>query len=198
MLGALTPRRRGGFTLVELMIGIALVAVILTLAAPAFYDFILVQRLKSINSALVTDLQNARAEAATRGAFLRIVFRADDTQTCYTLYTLNYGGSTSSRCNCLLGAGAACTTGDTREVRTVQVLKSTGVQVSPTAGVTAFAFDNLTGSLWSIPSDLAAVPVDSIVIEAKLDDARILRTTINRSGRPSVCGTRSGLAFATC
>lgn len=56
-------RRVLGLTLIELMITIAVVGVLLALAAPSFYEFMLVQRLKGVNAELVTDLQLARSEA---------------------------------------------------------------------------------------------------------------------------------------
>ncbi|HRC39206.1 MAG TPA: prepilin-type N-terminal cleavage/methylation domain-containing protein, partial [Rubrivivax sp.] len=48
---------QAAFTLVELMIAIAVVAVVLVLAAPSFRELIEMQRLRSVNAQLVTDLQ---------------------------------------------------------------------------------------------------------------------------------------------
>ena len=64
---------RRGFTLVELLIVVAVVAIILVVAAPSFRDMILMQRLRSITAQLVTDLQFARNEAVSRGTLLRLV-----------------------------------------------------------------------------------------------------------------------------
>ncbi|MBL0296209.1 MAG: hypothetical protein IPQ21_03190 [Betaproteobacteria bacterium] len=64
-------------TLVELMVVVAVVAIVLTLAAPSFRDFILLQRLKGINAQLVTDLQFARSEAVARGTLMRVQFLAE-------------------------------------------------------------------------------------------------------------------------
>ena len=60
-------RFQRAFTLVELMIAIAVVGVLLMLAAPGFRDFILMQRLKSVSAQLATDLQYARSQPAISG-----------------------------------------------------------------------------------------------------------------------------------
>lgn len=63
-------RRRGklGFTLIELMITIAVAAILLTVALPSLRDFILNNRLTSVTNDLVADLALARAEAIRRGS----------------------------------------------------------------------------------------------------------------------------------
>ncbi|MFT3816959.1 MAG: prepilin-type N-terminal cleavage/methylation domain-containing protein [Rubrivivax sp.] len=52
-----------GVTLIELMIAVAIIAIIVTLAAPSFKSMIQVQRLRSTHSVLNTDFQFARSEA---------------------------------------------------------------------------------------------------------------------------------------
>jgi len=175
-----------GFTLVELLIAVAVIAIILVIAAPSFRDMILMQRLRSITAQLVTDLQFARNEAVSRGTLLRVSFRTNADMTCYTLYTSSVN---NNRCDCRLGPGLACLNGNT-EVKTLQVPRSLSVQVSiPTTTEfdTAFAFDNVTGGLFVIPTDRGASPFDGIRVESFIDNARKHVVRINRSGRPLVC-----------
>lgn len=192
-------KRQRAFTLLELMIVVVLVAIVLTLAAPSFYDFILTQRLKGVNAQLVTDMQYARSEAASRGVYVRVVFGANSSMTCYSMYTLKLGSDVGVRCDCLLGPGAACTNSDAVEVRTVQVPRSSSVTVLTAAGVDpAIAFDSITGGLLSIPQDTLASPSPDFVIDTSIDSARILRTTLASTGRPTVCGTASNLGAPLC
>jgi type IV fimbrial biogenesis protein FimT len=192
-------KRQRAFTLLELMIVVVLVAIVLTLAAPSFYDFIKVQRLKGVNAQLVTDLQYARGEAVSRGIYMRVVFGADSAMTCYTLYTLKLGSNPGVRCNCLLGPGAACTDSHATELRTVQVPRSSSVTVLTAAGVDpAIAFDNVTGGLLTIPQDTFSTPSPDFVIDTSIDPARILRTTLASTGRPTVCGTAANLGAPLC
>lgn len=59
-------RRQVGFTLVELMIAVAVLVILTALAAPAFSTMIANQRLKSGASDLFTALIRARSEAIKR------------------------------------------------------------------------------------------------------------------------------------
>ena len=191
-----------GLTLPELLVALAVVAILVALAAPSFRGLIEVQRLRSFNSQLVTDLQFARNEAATRGVPLRVVFRFTASETCYSLFTsttapLNGNGA---RCNCLDGAGNACPPGTgTTEVRTVSIPKSLGVEVLPLDGVSAFAFDPATGGLLTIPADQPSLPMAQFGVQARLDASRRFFNILNQSGRPSVCSPASTtLGEAAC
>lgn len=57
----------GGFTIIELMVTIAVVSVLLGLAVPAFNDLIRNNRLSEQANAIVGALNYARAETAVRG-----------------------------------------------------------------------------------------------------------------------------------
>ena len=174
-----------GFTMIELMVTLAIAALVITLAAPSFRRMIEMQRLRSITSQLVTDLQFARSEAVQRNTLVRLDFERNADMTCYTIYTATVE---DPRCDCRLGPGAACPAGFV-EVRTVQVPAGLGVQVvvPNTEFDAAFAFDNVTGGLYKVPSDDSPAPLDSIKIESSLDNARKLAVGLNRAGRPSVC-----------
>ena len=186
----LRPSRTGskGFTLIELMIAVAVVAIIIMIAAPSFRDMVSIQRLRSVNSQLVTDLQFARNEAVARGVPLRVVFDPDG--ACYALFT-STGTATqtanSQRCDCLKGPGNACTgIPGTTEVRTVELPTGQGVFVYP-LGVAAVAFDPATGGLLQIPKDQPSTPMQAFKVLTWLDDPRHLYNTLNQSGRPTVC-----------
>lgn len=178
--------RRRGFTLVELLVVVAVLAVILTLAAPSFRSMIEMQRLRSITSQLVTDLQFARNEAVQRNTLLRVSFEKNDDMTCYTLYT---SPALGNRCDCRHGAGEACRDfADNREVRTVQIPASLAVKVEipATEFDTAFAFDNVTGGLFVIPTDDLPAAWSDITIESCLDANRKLAVRLSGAGRPTV------------
>ncbi|MBT9501314.1 MAG: GspH/FimT family pseudopilin [Burkholderiaceae bacterium] len=191
-----------GFTLVELMIGLVVLGVLAAVALPAFQDFRLVQRLKSIHAQVVTDMQFARSEAVTRNTILRITFRNNDTTTCYTLYTTD---DPRNPCDCRRGAGLACQASASAppigtEVRTVVVPRSLSVTLSIISpAVPGFGFDPVTGGIVTIPKDTDPEPMDNFAILSSIaDSSRTLRTTVGRSGRPTVCATSPNLGAEIC
>ena len=56
-----------GFTLIELMVTVAIVAVVASLAAPSFREMLAVQRVRSAAYSIISDLTLARSEAIKRG-----------------------------------------------------------------------------------------------------------------------------------
>ena len=187
-----TPRRgrATGFTLIELMVVVAIAAILIFVAAPSFQRLIETQRLRGIADQLVTDLQFARAEAVSRNEWVRFRYRNDlSTMTCYTIFTSTANGQ---RCNCFLGAGNACPDARTREIKTVQVLNSSRVGFAIPAGqIGTFAFDHLTGSISDIPTDDDSSPLAQFTLITKIDAGRTLHVTLNSAGRVSIC-TPSG------
>lgn len=63
---ALAHGRSSGFTLIELMVVIAVLGVLAALAGPSFSSFISAQRIRNASFDLVSDLLLARSEALTR------------------------------------------------------------------------------------------------------------------------------------
>lgn len=64
-----TARRRSalGFTLIELMVAVAVLAVIVSLASPSFRTLLEAQRMRSAAFDLMADITLARSEALKRG-----------------------------------------------------------------------------------------------------------------------------------
>ena len=62
------PRRfTGGFTLVELMVVLAIVGIMTTIALPPLTDFVAEQRVRTTASDLVSEVAFARAKAVENG-----------------------------------------------------------------------------------------------------------------------------------
>jgi type IV fimbrial biogenesis protein FimT len=74
-------KRTSGFTLLELMIGITLIAILMALAIPSFRDFTSSNRVTAANNDLITALNLARGEASRRSSPVTICASADGT-TC--------------------------------------------------------------------------------------------------------------------
>ena len=68
------PGRIRGFTIVELMVVVSIVAILASVAAPSFMQMIATQRIRSVASALKESLWVARAEATKRNASVSFTF----------------------------------------------------------------------------------------------------------------------------
>ena len=189
----MNPRRRDtGLTLVELLIVVALVAIVLGLAAPSFNDFIKVQRLRGVNAQLVTDIQFARSESVSRNVPMHMRFLANGTMSCYMVYT---APNTSTTCDCLAAEGSRCSAAGTAEVRTVQLPLERGVRISQSNHADHFSFDPRTGGIKILAVDTEGGPPSEYNVEAWLDSRRKLRDVIGVAGRLKVCspaGTTMG------
>lgn len=201
MLGALIRlRHRRGVTLVELLIGILIAGILLTIGVPMMQDYILMQRLKGINAQIVTDLQYARGEAAARNEYVHMRFLANDATSCYVIYTTSTELATrAARCDCRTGSESVCAAGAT-PIRTQRMPSGDGVRTrTPEGQVTVFAFDHVSGGIRSVASDFFGGPVDQFVVESYIDDSRVLRNTVGESGRVSVCAPSStAVGAAAC
>lgn len=69
--------RDAGFTLIELMVTVAMLAILAALATPSFRELIEAQRLRDTSFGLVSDLTLARSEAIKRGGNVVIAPVAD-------------------------------------------------------------------------------------------------------------------------
>lgn len=94
------PARRParGLTLVEIVVVIGLIALLATMAAPSLAERLARQRLSSAAEALAMDMAEARAEAASAGQRLHIVFQRGESW-CYAV-------ARTADCDCT--AAAAC------------------------------------------------------------------------------------------
>ncbi|MBC7940154.1 MAG: GspH/FimT family pseudopilin [Chitinophagaceae bacterium] len=183
---------RRGFTLIELMVVMAVGAILVTLAAPSLYDFILKQRLKAVSAQLVNDLQFARSEAAARNQFVRVSLSNTDSLTCYVLFT----GAGDNDCGC--DRSTICGPAGV-EIRTVQVPRSLQVLLLTTQEPPIFRFDPSNGAMVTGSLDLTGAPAQQFVIDASIDTPRTLRTEVRLSGRPNVCApSGSTMSVATC
>jgi type IV fimbrial biogenesis protein FimT len=171
-----------GFTLIELMVTIGIVAVLLFVAAPSFVTTLAKQRMEGFASELATDIQYARSEAVQRNAAVGIAFGAG----CYTVYVLG----TTNAANCVaLGTGAVA-------LKTVQLTAGNDLTFVPANPGTVFtAFEPVRGM--AVDAATGATDLSGYVDVTSTSGNWQVRNIVTRVGRVKSCspnGTVSALA----
>lgn len=115
-------RNSSGFTLTELMIVVAITAILAAMAVPSFQDTMRAQRAEGAAEAFLAALQNAKMEALKTNSNISIIFRP----TALGSYqnTWCYGMTTPGAASCDCYAANSCAAGSV-----VQSTDYTGVSV---------------------------------------------------------------------
>ena len=173
-------RRHRGFTLIELMVVVALGAILLMLAAPSFTNFLAKRRVEGVASELATDLQYARSEAVQRNAVVRVIFGT----SCYAIHV---AGTTDATSCTSLGTGAV-------NVKTVQLTSATTVGLAFTSNNSkAFIeFDPVRGM--AIDSTAADASGHIDVTSPSSSGNWQLRELVTKVGRIKTCSPNASMA----
>jgi len=189
------PSRRttlSGFTLIELMITVVLIAVLIALVAPSFKQQIEMQRLRGTHDQLATDVQFARSEAARLGipVHIRVQPTSVNGSACYIVFSDR--GTTpstfdfSTPCDCTQPAGSRCSAATTAEIKTVTLESFTGLNLA-NLNLDRMGFDPTTGTMLVKSADGEAPPPTEFIVDTSLDASRKLRLWIAFSGKVRVC-----------
>lgn len=155
-----------GFTLIELMVTLAILAIILGLAAPAMSDFVIRQRVSGQASELMLALAFARSEAVKQGVNIAVIPRTNANTGWSDGWCV---GPTPAMNNCNAST----------VLRVFDAAKGVNITASYLqSGVTVLAF-NRNGSCLSC-SDLTTnqrFSITSPQLNATAADARCIRIT---------------------
>lgn len=182
-------RRSRGFTLIELMVVLAVVAVLVTVAAPALQAFIDKNRLVGASEAIYTQVQQARSEAVKTSANVMLVFSK-------SAWCAGYGPESAGACDCTKApADGGC----------VGTLRGPSLSGGDFKGVTmksapaSITFDGVRGIVAASSAVQEAVGETGVLLESKL--GRQLRLDIGAMGSAAVCspaGKAVVAGYPTC
>ena len=167
----MTSRKRSqrAFTLVELLVAIAVLAVLLALAAPSFTNASLPSKLRAVANSLLGAAQLARSEAIKRDSVVTLCVSADGA-TC---------GAGNWAQGWIVISGATV-------LQSVQAAP-TGFRVTPAAGSAALTFQ---------PSGVGATTETFTVCRSTPSVGSQERSvTVSAVGRASVRTTTNGVCF---
>jgi len=162
-----------GFTLIELMIAFAVLAVLLVLGLPSFMETIQNMQVRTAAESILDGMQIARSEAVRRNAYTQFVLGPG---TGWTIIEINPPTS-----------GLACSTVSTIQTRSsAEGSEKATVAVSP-AGSTVVTF---TPTGWTTSSCAGASPIAQINVGSSILDStkeRPLEVRITPSGGIRMC-----------
>ena len=168
------PRFRG-FTLIELMVVVALISVILVLAIPSFTGMLARKRLEGVALELGTDLQYARSEAVQQNAQVQVIFGSN----CYAIYVV---GSTAATDCVTLGTGA-------RQLKLVQITTGPTLTFAPaTVGQLFVEFEPVRG-MAANAAGTVNMAGDVLVTSSGWQ----LQARVNRYGRVKTCSPNASV-----
>lgn len=160
MLSAFPKVRHLGFSLIELLIGIVIMSILLSLAMPSFQTWLQNTQIRNAAESVQNGLQRARAEAVGRNTNVEFV--------------LGTGSSWTVR----LAGGA-----DIESRPSSEGSRDVTVTVTP-SGTTTVRFNNF-GGVAAAPAPFTQVDLDSPVLAAA--DSQNLRVTIGVGGNIRMC-----------
>lgn len=182
-----------GFTLVELMVVIAIVLVLLLVAVPAFTDLIDRARVRGAAGAAMSLLSEARGAGVFSSRDVRVVFQGSDPAWCIgangavTASPLGTQAGAAPTCDCTTANSCTVLNGVAANAAGLQTLQLSSADYN---GVTMgtrpsdFFYDGRFGAL----KDLATTP--SVVFTSPKGKYQI-QLTVAPLGQPSLC-TPSG------
>lgn len=181
-------RQPVGLTLVELLISMSIVAILVAVAAPSMYSFIMRKRVQGAADELLGDLRFARSVQTRDNRETAVMFGKTDTETCYTVY------QPTSRLICDCTATPVC---DSRgnatavELKTVRIPSSSHLSVAPSTGTAAEL-------RWTTVTGLAKDGV-TLSIEIKGSSGGEVRLTTSETGRAQICSVSGhNAAYPAC
>ena len=159
------PSYKRGFTLIELMIAVAILAILLTAVLPSFKAWIQNAKIRTATESLKNGLQLARVEAIRQNQ--GVFFRLDGTDSTWTVATVETAAASSVQIQ-----------------RRSSAEGSSNVTLDPTGGTTA-TFNGL-GRAVGLTRIIVEVPVSIL----PTNEQRKLRILVTSGGQIRSCDPR--------
>lgn len=188
-------REQKGITLIELLVAIAVLAILATIAVPSFRDSIERRRLIGAAETIYSELQYARSEAISRSINVFVNFaRTSDTTWCF-------GISAASGCDCTVtdpASGSSCrlSIGGTNVLKVVTSLDYPSVRMIETP-----SFSNPSPNTETRFEYVRGTAKAGTVV-TRSPGGREIRVKVSTLGRITMCSpsdaTKNVAGYRTC
>jgi type IV fimbrial biogenesis protein FimT len=179
----MTSMRRG-FTLVELMVVLAVAVILMAIAVPSFQGVAERQRVKGAAAELVANIEFAKTSAAQRQTYIALFFDSSASKTCYSVYEKS---NLTTKCQCTSKVCGWGTTG----LLWVDFPVSEGVTVKPAGSDKRLAFSPSRG-LWTGSPNATSIDIVG-------QRGSKLRVMVNDAARVVVCSPDASVSgYARC
>ena len=185
MRNAATGTPELGFTIIELMVVVAIAAILIVAAAPSFSEFLSRRRVEGLTAELVTDLHYTRSEAVSRNESVGMFFGTD----CYVIYRVRVPTASPTVATCTRTTKSI--TPAAAELKTVQLDAGRPVSMSP-GGAANVEFDPVRGMVTNSAGD------DTASVDVRSTSGRPwrLRAMLTIMGRAETCRPADAPGFA--
>lgn len=145
-------RKHSGFTLIEMMVTIAIAGILVAIAVPSFQSIMINNRISTMTNDFVSGLALARSEAVKRGMSVRVKAAGSDFSSGWTIW-VDANGNSSMDADEALRVHEALRSGftligsgftDTTEIQ----YRSSGI--SDSSGTLTLCYSGYTGRLVSV------------------------------------------------
>ena len=175
------PRSSFGFTLVELMVTLAVATILLVLATPSFVDMIDKARLKGVVDSSVDLIKDARAEGVKHNRNVAVAFAGTSAAWCVGATAAGETGVTAgdaipalAACDCSSDP-TKCTIGGQQKL--ISSDANNGVAIDSTA--VSFSFDGRLGTVSPLATQVATFSSPRKMFDLKM--------TVTPLGQVSLC-----------
>jgi type IV fimbrial biogenesis protein FimT len=185
-----TPRSSQGFTLIELMIVVTLIALMMMLAAPSISVWLQNLKVRNVGESIVSGMQLARMEAIRRNT--RVTFSMVSTtdancamSAASPSWVVSRGGvlptSITGKC-----AGTMVDDGGDIIQKNSASIASQGMTITSTGGANCLTYDGL-GQIPTQGSIACSTGITNINISSPVADTIALRVTVTSGGQVRLC-----------
>ncbi|MGZ5039115.1 MAG: GspH/FimT family pseudopilin [Usitatibacter sp.] len=181
-----SPSSSRGFSMVEIAVALAIVAMMMVLVAPSMTTWIQNTRLRSAAESVATGLQTARIEAMKRNTLVSFQM-TDANSSAWTVCLYNPVTDTcSAAAGSVIASRGASEDNSTATLGTDTTLSDTTIAISPGTNVpSSTTFDSFGRLAATAPSNVMRIDVRNAALDFSVERRMVI--LINLGGQVRMC-----------